>query len=248
MEITAKHPRTPASTVIKTEPHGSAKLRKVLFGASIGLVPIAIGGAVGLLWRSKRAGLIAGGASALLLGLSRWQLERSFNDEPGYQVTDQIGKLEIRDYKPRIEAETEISGVDIVGAMEEGFDRLAGYIFGKNDRKEKLGMTIPVSASRLSGVARVAFVMPIHRTLESLPIPADARIVAVDIPGRRVATLSFSGKRNEALIQRKMIELRELVAAAGLDTRGTPVYAGFDPPWTLPMIRRNEVWIELATS
>jgi hypothetical protein len=250
METTFDQPESgnePASGGITTRPHGNAKLRKLLFGIALGAVPVAIGGAVGLLARSRPMGVIAGGASALLLGISRWQLERAFNDEPDYVVADRIGTLEIRDYQPRIEAETEIAGADLTDAIERGFKLIAGYIFGDNDRREKLGMTTPVTTSAIQGATRVAFVMPMHRTLESLPIPSDARVVPVDVPGRRVAALCFAGRRSEELIRRKMEELRDRVSKAGLPTRGEPVYAGFDPPWTLPMLRRNEVWIELAS-
>lgn len=246
MQVTTNARNPSSDSVIQTAPRSNAKVKKVLFGAALGLIPIAIGGAVGLLARSKRAGLIAGGASAVLLGVSRWQLERTFNDEPDYEVLERFGKLEIREYRPHVEAQTEIAGVNIVEAIEAGFDRLAEYIFGNNDKHEKLGMTTPVAVSKSSNLTGVSFVMPIGRTAASLPLPADARIEVVEVPPRRVAVLSFHGKRDQALIDRKMAELRRLVSAAGLESMGEPTYAGFDPPWTLPMIRRNEVWIQIA--
>ena len=243
--IDQPHRNRSSSSDIATAPRGNAALRKLLFGAALGAVSLGVGVAFARM-RSRRAGVIAGGASALLLGVARWQLERSFNDEPDYHVADRIGPLEIREYRARVEAETEIAGTDFGRAISDGFQRLADYIFGDNERHEKLGMTTPVTAYTTNGATRIAFVMPIRRTLDSLPVPDDDRIATVDVPERRVAVLCFHGKRSDALIREKQDELLDRVAKAGLATRGEPVYAGFDPPWTLPLLRRNEVWIELA--
>jgi hypothetical protein len=231
---------------IATEPRGNAKLRKVIFGAALAALPAAIGGTVGLLTRSRRNGLVAGGITALGLGIARWQYERSFNDEPDYTVEERIGDLEIRRYDARVEAETVIDVADTTTAIDRGFDILAKYIFGANERKEKLGMTTPVTSKLVEGDTRVAFMMPITRTAASLPAPVDSRIEITEVPPRRVAVLAFRGKRREQLVERKELELRRLVAGAGLAAKGEPIYAGFDPPWTLPLIRRNEVWIELV--
>lgn len=231
---------------IATEPRGNAKVRKVIFGAALAVAPIAIGGVTFLLARSRRAGLIAGGASALGLALGRWQYERTFNDEPDYEVEERIGALEIRRYEARVEAETMIAEADPATAIDRGFDILAGYIFGKNENHEKLGMTTPVTSKYVEGDTRIAFMMPMSRTASSLPAPDDDRIEIVERAPRRVAVLAFRGARKNALIEKKQAELRRLVRDAGLPARGEPMYAGFDPPWTLPLLRRNEVWIELV--
>jgi hypothetical protein len=235
----------PMDTGIATEARGNAKLRKAIFGTALAVVPVAIGGVLGLVARSRRAGVIAGGLSALGLGLGRWQLERSFNDEPDYEIEDTIGELEIRRYDARVEAETFIEEADTTSAIEKGFDRLAAYIFGKNTQHEKLGMTTPVTSRYVEGDTRIAFMMPISRTSASLPEPEDDRIEIVEVPPRRVAVLAFRGGRRNKLIDKKLAELRRLVTKAGLSPKGEPIYAGFDPPWTLPFLRRNEVWIEI---
>jgi hypothetical protein len=240
-------PRSSGTTgAAATKPRGNAKLRKVVFGAALAIVPVAVGGAVALLTRSRRGGLIAGGTCALGLGLARWQLERSFNDEPAYEVERTIGPLELRRYAARVEAETLLGDDDQTTALEHGFKILAAYIFGKNAGQEKLGMTTPVTSQYTEGDHRVAFMMPIERTAASLPAPVDPRVKLVERASRRIAVLAFRGARTDKLLEAKRAELLQQVRAAGLRARGEPVYAGFDPPWTLPFLRRNEMWIEVA--
>ena len=231
---------------VATTPRGSAKFRKVLFGTALATIPAGVGTVVALLARSRRAGVIAGGITALGLGVYRWQLERTFNDEPDYTVEQRIGDFEIRRYAARVEARTMLPDENVEHAIERGFDRLAKYIFGANERSEKLGMTTPVFAKRIDEADhRVSFVMPIHRTSPSLPEPKDQAIELVDVPSQRVAVLCFTGRRSAELIADRAAELKRQVAKANIAAKGEASYVGFDPPWTLPFLRRNEVWIEL---
>lgn len=230
---------------IATEPRGNAKLRKIMFGSALAILPTAVGATVGALARSRRAGIIAGGVTALGLGIARWQLQRSFSDEPDYVVEERIGDLEIRRYDARVEAGTTIAAADLHTALDRGFDRLAGYIFGANVNNEKLAMTTPVTSKYIEGDRRVSFMMPIARTAASLPAPDDDRIDITEVPPRRIAVLAFRGSQRPALVEKKEAELRRLVGDAGLAGKGEPVYAGFDPPWTLPFLRRNELWLEV---
>ena len=140
-----------------------------------------------------------------------------------------------------------------------GFRRLASYISGSNTlretleitgpmtaRGERLAMTGPVLARPGDGGLEVAFVMPPGRTLASLPRPHDARIELVEVPERRVAVLRYRGRYDADRLERESRRLRELASAEGLAGKGEPVFAGFDPPSTLPWLRRNEVWLDLA--
>ncbi|MDQ3368740.1 MAG: heme-binding protein [Myxococcota bacterium] len=228
--------------------------RNLAFWSSFALAPVAIGVGLAAL-RSRRAGLIAGGLTALGFGLVRFQLQRLFTAEPAYEVEQRIGALEVRRYEPRVEARSRIAGTDFEGALDEGFDRLAGYIFGGNTAEEKLAMTTPVinrgeqratTASGEAGEQVMAFVMPKDRALASLPRPEDARVELVEVPARRVVVLRFAGRYDNELVAEKQGELRRLVAAAGLPVKGEPMFAGFDPPTTLGSLRRNEIWIELS--
>jgi len=234
--------------------------RNLAFWSSLAVLPLGIGMAVGR--RSKAAGAVTGALTALGLGALRWQLIRLFTEQPPYQVEERIGPLEIRRYPARIEARTEIATDNFDTALRNGFLRLARYIFGDNVKHEHLAMTAPVTASseRLSMTSpviaghdpgkpnryTVAFVMPPDRAISELPTPTDERVALEQIPERRVAALRFRGRRDGGHVPAHEKELMKYVREHDLEIMGTPMFAGFDPPTTLPFLRRNEVWIELA--
>jgi hypothetical protein len=92
----------------------------------------------------------------------------------------------------------------------------------------------------------MSFTMPSGSTLASLPIPDDARVRLRPLPERRIAALRFSGRYTPLTVGDKARELSRLVERAGLRPRGVVEFAGYDPPSTLPFLRRNEVWVEVA--
>lgn len=210
--------------------------------------------------RARRAALLAAGGAFLGLGAVRWQLARLFLDEPAHEVERRDGAFEVRRYAPFVRAETDVSAVRWDDALREGFRRLAGYIFGRNLARERIGMTAPVtSSSRREKLAMttpvmmqaragghvIAFVMPPGRSVDDLPMPADERVHLEEIPARRVAVLRFRGGYDGTRTLEKQTELLALVRREGLRARGAPSFAGYDPPWTLPWLRRQEVWVEV---
>lgn len=229
-----------------TQAHTNRRARSLAFGACALLAPVALGAEVAAVTRSRRAGLFAAIASAAGFAALRWQMARWFVDQPAYVVEDPIGDLEVRRYAPRVEAQTRLTVLDFEIALDEGFRRLAAYIFGGNQSATKLAMTSPVTNVPRARTHTVAFVMPPDRTLSSLPPPEDARVALVPVPARRIAALRYRGRYTGAHMMEQTRRLHELVAAADLEPRGQPIFAGYDPPWTLPWLRRAEIWVELA--
>jgi hypothetical protein len=231
---------------VLTRAQHDTRARNLAFAASALIAPVALGRGVAALRRSRLAGVIAGGVSAAIFAALRWQLPRWFTDEPAYVVEGRIGELEIRRYEPHLEARTRLTVPDFETALDEGFRRLAKYIFGHNVQEQSLALTTPVLMMPRGTTHTVAFVMQAERELASLPRPRDERITLLPVPARRFAVLRFRGRYTAKAVLEQTRRLHELVAAADFDTRGEPVFAGFDPPWTLPLVRRNELWIELA--
>lgn len=173
--------------------------------------------------------------------------------------------VEVRRYDATIVAETVIDAQSYADAGNEGFRRLAGYIFGDNASRDKVAMTAPVamtaaaSSEKIAMTApvavvadgagwRMAFYMPAGYTLTTLPRPLDARVVLRTVPARRVAALRFSGRGTADQFAARTEELRATLAAAGLQTQGEPWTARYNAPWVLPLLRRNEAMIELAAA
>ena len=180
-------------------------------------------------------------------------------EQPDYQVTSSSGSIEVRAYGPTIVAEAEVKG-ERKAAINEGFRLIAAYIFGSNNPKAKIEMTAPVQQQRQQKIAMtspvtqqadgdswtVRFIMPKSWTMETLPAPNDPRVKLVPVPAKRMLAIRFSGTANDNLIEAKTAELRKYATEQKLLTIGDPVLAFYNPPWTLPFLRRNEIMLELT--
>jgi hypothetical protein len=184
-------------------------------------------------------------------------------EEPAHTSERLTHAVEIRRYQLRIAAETTVEG-DEEQARREGFRRLAGYIFGGNHGSSKIAMTAPVSQASASGwkIAMTApvsqsgndergwvirFFMPSKWTMATLPEPNDGRVRLVEVPAEAVAVLRFSGVGSQDAVSGRSAELAEALRAAEVETLGEPVAWFYDPPWTLPFRRRNEVVVPIAS-
>ncbi|CCE01552.1 heme-binding protein [Bradyrhizobium sp. STM 3809] len=171
-------------------------------------------------------------------------------EHPRYDVVKRDGDVEIRAYAPMIIAQAEVQGARRP-AIEEGFRIIAGYIFGANQAKAKIAMTAPVQQQATAAAAdgagsdhwSVSFVMPSSWSLEALPPPADARIKLTPLPAQRMLAITFSGAYSDGILADKTRELRDYAQRQGITVSGTPLLAFYNPPWTLPMLRRNEVML-----
>ena len=165
-------------------------------------------------------------------------------EEPKHTSEQLTGRVELRRYDARIAAETTVAA-NQDDARSEGFRRLAGYIFGKNDRDDSIAMTAPVEQSaEATDVGEcwvIRFFMPSKWTMETLPKPNDDRVRLTEVPAETFAVLSFSGDRGPRAVQVRTTELLEALRATGFEPSGEPAAWFYDPPWTLPFRRRNEI-------
>jgi len=182
-------------------------------------------------------------------------------EQPKYRVILAENNIELREYAPLLLAEVEVSG-ERKEAINQGFKMLADYIFGNNVSKTKMGMTAPVTSELNEKLAmtapvmqqgqedkwKVRFVMPTGYTLDTLPKPNSSRINLIPIPTKRFVVIRFSGLAGEDNIQLHTEELKAYISEKKLKTVGSPVLAFYNPPWTLPFLRRNEVMIEVPFS
>ena len=195
-------------------------------------------------------------------------------EEPKYKVLNQDAGFELRQYAPLIVAETWVDG-DMDAASNKGFRVIADYIFGNNKAPQstqsskiamtapvtlapdaqplKLDMTAPVSLQPAVEAStwvqtqrwRVQFVMPDKYTLESLPIPNNGAVKLREVPAKTVAVAKYSGLNTDSRIRKETQALTDWVQARKLVPSGPPQLARYDPPWVLPMLRRNEIQLEI---
>lgn len=207
--------------------------------------------------RSRMRWLLAIAAITLFAVLAAGPI-MSRVEQPEYKVIETSGPIEIRQYTPMIAAETEAKG-ERTAAIGEGFRRIAGYIFGANAPGSKISMTAPVEQQKGAKIAmtapveqqgtgdtwRVRFIMPKEWTMETLPAPTDDRVKLVPLPARRFAVIRFSGSAGEAALKERTAELQRFLSERKLQSEGEPIFAFYNPPWTLPFFKRNEVMLEL---
>jgi len=153
-----------------------------------------------------------------------------------YSVERSDGKFELRNYPALTIAET---------PMNEGsgssFNRLFGFITGRNVESQKIAMTTPVF---MTG-STMAFVMPAD--LKAVPMPTEESVTVKEIPAGCFAVLQYSGERSRSQEERTLAELRVWMAGQRLPALSQPLYGYFDPPWTPTFLRRNEVMLRTET-
>ncbi len=180
-------------------------------------------------------------------------------EQPAYEVVRKADNIEIRRYKDLLVASTTVDG-DYDDMTGEGFMRLFRYIDGANTATDKIAMTAPVlmeersrkiamtapvlNQKKASGGWTMSFILPSQYTMETAPRPQNDLVELRTIPGRTVGAITFAGFLNEAGIARNKQALAQWLTANGYDF-DSQVYeaAGYNPPFTLPPLRRNEVLI-----
>jgi len=203
--------------------------------------------------------------SSLVLGIFILLSNKAMATEtPKYQITRSDGDFEVRRYAPRIVAEVSIAG-ELDTATRQGFKLLAGYIFGDNrittpnavtaspDQSTKIAMTAPVTVEPLDSTTamtasrqwRIEFTMPSDYTLANLPQPTNPDIKIREVPTRDYAAVRYSGLNTESRINEETSRLQTWVKQQGLVSTGAPELARYNPPWTLPIFRRNEILLPI---
>ena len=183
-------------------------------------------------------------------------------EEPKYSVLEKEPPFEVRSYAPMIIAEVQVDG-DLDEASSQGFRLIAAYIFGQNQVSEKIAMTAPVAVEEQTvksakiamttpvgiesraGKWTVSFVMPAEYTMESIPKPINPQVQLRQMPAVKKAVISFTGFYNQQKVADKTLELEQWMKSRNLQGAGAPSFARYNPPWTLPFMRRNEVMIHL---
>jgi hypothetical protein len=198
-------------------------------------------------------------------------------EEPKYDVVLSEGPFEIRKYASMLVAETWVDGdmdeasdkgfrliADFIFGNNQVADATSEKIamtapVSVEPQPTKIAMTAPVTAEPQGGVAkadvnmqtatqwRVHFVMPSRYTLDNIPKPKNNAVRLKEIPSKTYVVLKYSGFNTVAKVQSKTQEALEWATQKNLKITSGPQLSRYDPPWTLPMFRRNEIMIEVLS-
>ena len=179
-------------------------------------------------------------------------------EKPDYKVIQSEQNIEIRQYEPMIIAEVEVDGKreDAIG---DGFRLLADYIFGNNTVQQVISMTAPVQQKENQKIAmtapvqqqstgkswRMSFVMPSKYSMDSLPVPNNNRVRLKGILAKKFVVIEFSGTNSNENVTEHENQLMNYIEENQIKINDSPKYAFYNPPWSLPFLRRNEVMIEI---
>jgi hypothetical protein len=185
-------------------------------------------------------------------------------EEPRFSIIEKSEPFELRSYAPQLIAEVKVEG-DLDTASSQGFRLIAAFIFGQNQVSEKISMTAPVaietaqstkiamtvpvgieaSKDSAKGVSQwvFSFVMPSEYTMATLPKPLNPLVSIRELPAQRRAAITFSGFYNEAKVLEKTKALEDWIKSKQWQSIGNPQFARYNPPWSIPFMRRNEILI-----
>ena len=179
-------------------------------------------------------------------------------EKPDYEVIQSVQNIEIRQYEPMIIAEVEVDGKreDAIG---DGFRLLADYIFGNNTVQQVISMTAPVQQKENQNIAitapvqqqstgkswQMSFVMPSKYSMDSLPVPNNNRVRLKGILAKKFVVIEFSGTNSNENVTEHENQLMNYIEENQIKINDSPKYAFYNPPWSLPFLRRNEVMIEI---
>ncbi len=207
-----------------------------------------------------RKDVMAGAAvgAALLGGAAYYYFRERAQEEPDFRALESDGDHQIRDYPALTVAETVVNGPRR-DALDEGHRILADYLAARSRDGDELPMLNPVIQDSgapmasdpplfdddLEGAWRTRVIMPSGRNADELPDPP-AGVELVELPARKVAVVSFSGRWTDALLREQEDRLRGWLSKRGVTSRGEPEYAFYNSPMIPGPLRRNELWLALS--
>ena len=160
-----------------------------------------------------------------------------------YTIIDSYDTFEIRQYEASLFTSVEIPSNNYRETSSKGFSILAGYIFGGNDKEEKIAMTSPVAMS-LKDSTTMLFLVPKKYTKDNLPTPNDSSIEFKNIPEKKVAAISFGGWANDSKIASFKKKLIDVLDSKGIQYTDNFYFLGYNAPMEV-FNRKNEIIVEL---
>jgi len=160
-----------------------------------------------------------------------------------FTIIDSYETIEIRQYEASLFTSVQMPSNNYRKTSSKGFSVLAGYIFGGNDKEEKIAMTSPVTMS-LKDSTTMMFLVPKKYTRDNLPVPNDSSIEFKDVPEKKVAAISFGGWANDSKIASFKKKLIDVLNSKGIKYTDNFYFLGYNAPMEV-FNRKNEIIVEL---
>ena len=155
-------------------------------------------------------------------------------EEANYEVVKENKEYEIRKYSDRLVIETN----SIEG---NGFRKLFNYISGNNKENKEIKMTVPVTQEIKDGNMTMQFYLPLKFNKDNAPTPSNSDIKILTIEGGYYAVIKYSGRSSDKNFLKNKDILEKQLKKDNIKILSPPVRASYNSPFTLPMLKRNEV-------
>ena len=155
-------------------------------------------------------------------------------EEANYEVVKENKEYEIRKYSDRLVIETN----SIEG---NGFRKLFNYISGNNEKNQEIKMTVPVTQEIKNGNMTMQFYLPLKFNKDNVPKPSNSDIKILTIEGGYYAVIEYSGRSSDKNFLKNKDTLEKLLKQDNITILSPPIRASYNSPFTLPMLKRNEV-------
>tara|TARA_B100001175_G_C19308874_1_gene541977 strand:- start:187 stop:744 length:558 start_codon:yes stop_codon:yes gene_type:complete len=160
-------------------------------------------------------------------------------EEANYETIKTNKVYEIRQYSDRLAIETSNSN------QNSGFKKLFNYISGKNETNEKIKMTTPVTQIKKKGSMTMQFYLPSKFNKDNIPTPSNLEVEIINIKGGYYAVIRYSGRASDKNFIKHKDILENKLTKDNITIISPAIRATYNSPFTLPMLRRNEVMFEI---
>ena len=156
-----------------------------------------------------------------------------------YQTLDVNEIYEIRKYSDRLVIETKTSN------QNSSFRKLFNYISGSNEKNQEIKMTAPVTQIEKNGNMTMQFYLPSEFDESNVPNPSNSEVKILNMKGGYFAAITYSGRASDKNFLKYKEILENQLKEDNISILSPPIRATYNSPFTLPMLRRNEVMFEI---
>ena len=175
----------------------------------------------------------------LVLGLFLGNNVTMATEEVKFDIVYKNEVYEIRKYSERLVAQA-------INDKDNGtFRKLFNYISGDNNSSKKIEMTTPVTQIKKNNMSFMQFYLPAEFNKNTTPIPTNSDVEITLMKEGYFAAITYSGRSSDKNFIKYSKILREKLLEDKILINGFAIKATYNPPWTLPLFRRNEVMFNI---